>query len=959
MKLRVLRGSKAHYVLLHFAVLSGDEIVALSFAGTTGDVRAVVSGVKKAGVDIIHKRNEKYKYADGEYKKYEEKIDELIRHSVVLHQSAFPSDNNADVVLCLDGDTTPVTNFLVEKFALPEEWREEYWNIFHDRIKALTVFTEEEGTYKDLKAYRVQINEDEVRGRISSYLKNGSLLVPESDSSGEFHAAWDMNHYLRQNAPNIDAQSRVDPYHDNRDPDRKLLKSIATMGRIPLPAQADRVQALFNELQVEDHAFLSGETGVGKSTTFNSLCNAFCQELNKGEYTPVLLTAPATVLPKWEKEEILLDHPNASIVNIRDVNDALEYVEKVKSGHKPKGLEFVLLGIDLAKYGPVKWVGAAIWKRIYSNGAPTRRYGWHCPDCFAPLEDPLLKDHENNPVVAQWNAMAEGEKNHEEGAIKPIPWLTHTMSISGIPTAQRSLPACHVCDAKLWRPANKQADGASAGKKRWHICRIFHKRLKDHFHLFGADEIHKSKNLSQRGVAFGKLVKSAKKTIGLTGTLTNGSSTSVKELLWHMAPRELLKKGFDYQTGTIRWANNYGTVEKKNRIRYIDGRDSTSITERPGISPRLAVDFLLGCTAFLSMEELGLPMVEKKEIPLFINLDPEHQQAYEEFHQRLSELSSRGGKGAMIPATINYAGHPHNGARIVVTRRNREENREFVIEAPAISGLSASERKMVEVVEKELSENRGVAIFNNFTGEYETNQRVAQILRERGIEARIMQSSIAPEKRVEWLEKNSDAEVIISNISLIGEGLNLIPWPTLYFNQLSHSIDVVRQAAGRAHRAIIQKAECRNYYSVVNGTQQMRQFETICARRGHALLMEGKIDRSALAEYAQDAYSTLAANIADCLASNEAIAQMSNSWDELSKAELAGIEIVEENEYEDTLKRALVAMGNKTREMCGIISSEESGEIWVPANVSFDIIEKTVKRGRKILATEGQLALSF
>ena len=62
----------------------------------------------------------------------------------------------------------------------------------------------------------------------------------------------------------------------------------------------------------------------------------------------------------------------------------------------------------------------------------------------------------------------------------------------------------------------------------------------------------------------------------------------------------------------------YGAVESRRREVHRSGgriRRSTSVTERPGISPRLTVEYLLGCTAFLELKDLGFPLVEKREIP--------------------------------------------------------------------------------------------------------------------------------------------------------------------------------------------------------------------------------------------------------------------------------------------------------------------------------------------------------
>ncbi len=124
------------------------------------------------------------------------------------------------------------------------------------------------------------------------------------------------------------------------------------------------------------------------------------------------------------------------------------------------------------------------------------------------------------------------------------------------------------------------------------------------------------------------------------------------------------------------------------------------------------------------------------------------------------------------------------------------------------------------------------------------------------------------------------------------------------------------------------------------------------------MLVEAKIDKTELAKYSRDAHSTLASDIADCIATS----QLSQSWQELARKDHLGVEMVSESEYEAVLRNAMFRLANQTRQLCGIDIDDIEDIVvktWTPGNIQLVIVEKTVKKGRKVLASEGQMALSF
>lgn len=464
---------------------------------------------------------------------------------------------------------------------------------------------------------------------------------------------------------------------------------------------------------------------------------------------------------------------------------------------------------------------------------------------------------------------------------------------------------------------------------------------------------------SGRGYAFAQMVKASKKVLALTGTLLNGMSTSIKEILWRTDPASLLKQGFSHKTGMVEWASRYGVLERVIRVTEGDEgilthrrRVSKQPKEKPGIAPELVATHLLNKAAFIELQDLGLPLVDLKEIPVFVGLDQEHKDEYDIFHSSLFSACkaayAKGIKGAFarfIPATINAVDRADADQVVEIDKR------EIRFAGFEDSYCNAKERELVRIVKENLAENRGCIIYTYYTDRYKINTRLQKVLQENGIESEIL-ANISPEKRFEWLQRAEErgVKVIITNLRLVEVGLDLLPWPTLIYYQMSYDINSVRQSSRRAWR-IGQTRECRVYYMIADGTQQVSQFQSCMLKRAHAMIAEGRLDRSELAKYGRDTTSALAVDLAECLAD----ADLGTKWAELAAKEL-DIETVSENEFQETLKKAQRALANETLRLCGMDADYEEEETEVSKSSWIDIYVAPPRR-RRNRQVAGQLAL--
>lgn len=1005
MEISVIDKGRRFFSQVHLVIVGRPEmLIAASIGGLETSVNAITAALIEGRPCYIESDNNLSLRLDafpGEYKRVIRKVD-YTAHGLILHKSAvFNEEDPRHVILAEDGNIRhAVGKYLSKKFALPGEWVNLYYDMLPDVEELEVHINPLIDKYRGLKAVRLpeEVDEEYMLVQIDTRLKNGRLKIPSKLGSpvGKFDPKWDMKEYLKNNITALAGQLDVmQPHFNPKNPNHKMDKNIGLMKRIPFPVQAELIQgtvnALTNKNEPLNAVFCGGDMGTGKSITALGVINVLYQkEKEKGKKGyKVLIAAPGITIPKWQHKEIKETLPWAKVRVLKNHKDAVKLYEEAKAGYEPDGLEIVLVGTDRAKLGPDPWC-TAVWKRVQGE----KYYAWHCPDCGKALIDPD-GDPEEGDCLAGWDVLATGDR----------PEIRGRKDSNGIPVdhvfpgwrKRSKLKKCTSCNAVLWRPAVKKR-GETKNKPRWYISRILAK-MGPWFDIFVQDEVHQTKAQdSGRGDAFAQLVKAAKKILMLTGTLVNGKSTSIKEILWRTDPGELLKNGFNRNTGMVQWAGRYGVLKKVTTVSETDNgitvrKKKTKLqpTEEPGIAPQMTTEYLLHKTAFMELADLGLPLVEKNEIPVFIDMDKDHALEYKAFHKALHEhcrkSAMRGGKGAwskFLPAVLNYADRPDMGGYV-------EFNNGDIITAPEFDEgyYNAKERWLVKTVQKELSESRGVVIYNKYTASYGLNERIQKVLMDHNIDAKILKSNTSPEERVNWLSEREKegCRVIICNMRLVEVGLDLLPWPTLIFYQLDYDINIVRQAGARSWR-IGQQRECRVYYPILNETQQVAQFKNIMSKRAHALMVEGRLDRSELAKFGKDEHNSMAADLANCLSNSG----LTDRWRELAEKDRdERLKIVSEEEFKTELDKAMKNLQKETLKLCGLTEVErkkmleklskkaveqttrkESGQLSIfevastektgNGEVNFAIPLKVVKkpkgRGKKKVAV-GQIMLDF
>ncbi|CAI8947429.1 Helicase [Brevibacillus sp. IT-7CA2] len=989
MKISLSTTERYFDAVFHFAVIDHDiarsqkNLIAASYIGLETSVRAISAGFCE-GRDVQVESNGQYsRVLQDKYRRMERPIGlGDVTHGMVLNARAtmngLEESKNSDVayIFAPDGDfQKAIGEHVVARFGMPREWLQHFEFLLRNHVESLQIIRNPTfSVWDSLVVKKLTVNEDEMKNLVSESIKFGYLQIPESFVNGVYQPGMNMQEYLRANASIL--AEKLNEKQPRHSPEKPLSPFIATMKRTPFPAQAHMIQGLFNTLKHENSVFTCSDMGTGKSIQAVGVAHVLHETRKHNgakRGTAVLLSAPGITIPKWAKKEIG-GTVKAKTEIIQSGEDALRLLRKIRDGYKPSGLEFWLVSIDRAKLGSEPYF-AGVWKRIKNRKF---EHAWHCPDCSRPLE---RFDKELDEVVQfGWQECADGFPPSVLEIHKAM--QTHTLQPNGLPKgyavkwrrSQRVIECTHEdCSAKLWRPANKNR-GETRNKARANISRVL-KKAKKFFDLLIVDEVHQCKaDGSGRGDALHQLVGAAKKNLLLTGTLVNGKSTSIKEILWRTDSKALLAQGFDRNTGMVQWAGRYGKLKEVVTIKDVnDGwvtrqkRVQQQPTEEPGIAPQLTAQFLLHKAGFLELPDMGLPLVELKELPIFITMDSEHGHEYQVFHSNLqreckfrSTLGLKGAWSKFIPATINYADAPHLGAYVEFGACSGDEQG-TKLEAPAFAEdyYHAKERELVMIVQQELDEGRGCVIYNNYTGAYQMNERTQFVLKAHGIDSVILDEP-SPDKRQERIDEYAEKgeKVIICNLKMVEVGLDLLPWPTIIYNQLNYEVSSVRQASRRGWR-IGQEKECRVYYLVYNGSQQMAQFLKIMSARGHAMMVEGRLDKSSLAQYSRDSQSALASDLANCFAGSD----VAEAWTKLAAKDIEGVETVSEADFKTVLSQRMKALANETRRLCGLppMEDEPLDDVVIEQPVKAEVIDihvaKEKKRNKLLNQSVGQIDL--
>lgn len=406
------------------------------------------------------------------------------------------------------------------------------------------------------------------------------------------------------------------------------------------------------------------------------------------------------------------------------------------------------------------------------------------------------------------------------------------------------------CNHKLWGAKDQK------GYRDFDSAKYYNKRFgAGSLDVLIADEAHQYARRSNQNASFSQLCNCAKIILPLTGTLTGGKASDLFYLLWNLYPEKMVELGFKFNE-LGRFIDMFGRRKRVTK-NYVDkfnksgsGRTVTgSWTEIPGISPQMINLILSSVMVSRTIDDMAIPMPRLRYFKHAVDMDEELASGYNKLRDDIvkfiTEHRGMNVGGIYLNSLLSYPDMPQQDPLFAL-------NGELYVAKPTkieIEGkLFNKERKLIETIEKELSEDRRVLVYSVFSGTKGVSRRLVDVLSKRFKVAELT-SNIKLQKREEWIETQyqKGVQVIITNPKCVETGLDIIQYPSLYFYETSYDIKVMRQAERRAYRPNSRK-ECRIYYSYYKGTLQEDALKLQGSKKASSLAVEGIFSEDMLSQ---------------------------------------------------------------------------------------------------------------
>lgn len=573
------------------------------------------------------------------------------------------------------------------------------------------------------------------------------------------------------------------------------------------------------------------------------------------------------------------------------LHDKDRWGHKIKPQYTADGLKCPKCGKVLIPYKNISAKDVDCLAALNAASFDNRRTeNSFCYWCNEPLWEPYVRN-----IEAPWWAKEDALSRHE-----PY-WQRISVFANAKQTSTKSLWAHKKLQSGLIAQAlNSRKD--NDGLRKYSPAQYIKRYMKGCIDFLIADECHQYKNTSGQGEAFNALCQVAKRTLALTGTLTGGKADDLFYPLFRLDPARMKALGFKY-TDSTNFSYRYGNVRKTKYYGDSEdtGSDYSSTTKghsvrtntkiEPGISPLIFTEFLLDRAVFLDLDDMSSHLPALNETVVSVSPSSmEEQEMYDEYRDTVDILNQKvkddarefGLMGDMLQFSLSWLDKPYTESRLAFISPYSGDAVAAYPQHPGFRDkavLTTKEKKLIEIVKKELAEDRNVFIYLEYTNQIDTNcsDRLKCILEDALKERVEILHSSSPEayKREEYIHTlaQEGVRVIITNPKCCETGVDFIftaadgreyNYPTLIFYQMGYSLFTTQQAS-RRHYRLIQNRECRTYFMCWSGTAQEKVISIISRKMVAASAIQGHFSAEGLMSMAEgvDARVELARSLAE------------------------------------------------------------------------------------------------
>ena len=415
-----------------------------------------------------------------------------------------------------------------------------------------------------------------------------------------------IHDYLRSHSDEI-GERILSSYPALHGADEAPSPLLSRMVRVPYPAQTLAIMGVSKRWQLARNANVVAECGAGK--TLIALGSMLVH--SAGRPFSGLVMAPPHLVEKWARETFLT-LPQVRVFLIDDMRNGgdptqphginevrLRRGEIVREGlHTSlaelrrlgrKGWRRVCPGTTIFCIGREKAKLSYFWKHCYGKSRSGRYLGSLTnPDTGCPVETDGVRLSALDFEKKRLHEIVEGSK---AGTTK-------------------------YC--ALWQAdCNKIARMAPA--------EYMGRYMPEWWDYAIADEIHQLAGDTAQGNALGVLNKTARRFLGLTGTLLSGYADDLFNTLFRTDAKRMTEDGYEWgSAGRERFTRDFGVIETIERITVEDNacsrktKKTVTIKRKPGASPLLFGKYLMDHCAFIGLEDIsdGLPSYREEVVPV-------------------------------------------------------------------------------------------------------------------------------------------------------------------------------------------------------------------------------------------------------------------------------------------------------------------------------------------------------
>ncbi len=618
----------------------------------------------------------------------------------------------------------------------------------------------------------------------------------------------------------------------------------------------------------------SGKTKIGLTAlhAYQQQTNGNKQHNHKKHFNIVL--CPSHMVKKWirEIEESLPNTFAVSVSSITEINSAYEaYLRDDKTC-------YIIISKEKARDGYMKRP-AVMWNK--------RHRGFICPSCNKIITMDLINEGSQYKVTAdQLFFRKETKDNHKCEHCDSLLWTvlvpekqSKWIKLGDYGFVHRYIAYEHLervkKNAMLYDKVETIVNNPNeiyintGAYRRFPLSTYIKYKMKGKIDGLIIDEIHNYNNNSGQGDAMGELFQASKKVIGMTATLINGYSSGIFHLLYRISPELMLRDGKSYYKSS-EFNREYGVTESVFEIKEADYNSNRRTSKKkvrerqlPGVSSLVYSRFLMDSAAFLSLSDMGKNLPEYEEIPVQLSMTTEVQNEYERIENQFKDIL-RNDKAIAKKILSSYMGlltvypnqpynqpevkHPITGDPIVIPK-----------DTSCFEELSEKDLHLLDIVQSKTAKGEKVLVYTSWI-RIDTQDKLMKLFEENGYCAAVLNSTVAPNKREEWVEKQvqNGLQVLITNPSLVETGLDLNDFTTIYYYNISYNLFTLRQSSRRSWRINQKSPRIEVYFAYYEGTMQHRAIKLMASKLAVAGIIEGNFTDEGLAAMSDCADMTTA-----------------------------------------------------------------------------------------------------